>query len=62
MSPMNMMWISFYSMGFMALSMALMYISRHKISNGIISGVIALIAYSFLLIGFLTMIFVIFTW
>ncbi|WP_245639507.1 DUF2768 domain-containing protein [Viridibacillus arvi] len=61
-SPMDMMWISFYSIGFMLVAMGLIYLSRHKIENSIVSSIIALISYLFLFIGFLTMMFVVFTW
>ncbi|MBK3496713.1 DUF2768 domain-containing protein [Viridibacillus sp. YIM B01967] len=56
------MWISFYSMGFMAIAMGLIYLSRHKIKNTIVSSILALVSYIFLIIGFLTMMFVVFTW
>ncbi|WP_234447876.1 DUF2768 domain-containing protein [Viridibacillus soli] len=61
-SAMDMMWISFYSMGFMAIAMGLIYLSRHKIKNTIVSSILALVSYIFLIIGFLTMMFVVFTW
>jgi len=60
-SPMDMMWISFYSIGFLLIASALIYLSRQKIKNGFISTIMALIAYVFLIIGFLTMVFVIMT-
>lgn len=61
-SPMNMMWISFYSIGFMMIAMFLIHLSRTKISNGVVSVVVSLMAYGFLVLGGLTMIFVIFYW
>ncbi|WP_243881117.1 MULTISPECIES: DUF2768 domain-containing protein [Rummeliibacillus] len=60
-SPMNMMWISFYSIGFLLIASGLIYLSRQKISNRILSTIVALIAYIFLIIGFLTMVFVVMT-
>nr|WP_221297972.1 DUF2768 domain-containing protein [Rummeliibacillus stabekisii] len=53
------MWISFYSIGFMLVASGLIYLSRQKIKNRIISSIVALIAYIFLIIGFLTMVFVV---
>ncbi|RIJ63175.1 DUF2768 domain-containing protein [Rummeliibacillus sp. POC4] len=61
MSPMDMMWISFYSIGFLLIASGLIYLSRQKINNRIISTIVALIAYVFLIIGFLTMVFVVMT-
>nr|WP_244951046.1 MULTISPECIES: DUF2768 domain-containing protein [Rummeliibacillus] len=58
---MNMMWISFYSIGFLLIASGLIYLSRQKISNRILSTIVALIAYIFLIIGFLTMVFVVMT-
>lgn len=60
-SPMDMMWISFYSIGFLLIASGLIYLSRQKINNRIISTILALIAYVFLIIGFLTMVFVVMT-
>ncbi len=58
---MDMMWISFYSIGFLLIASGLIYLSRQKINNRIISTIVALIAYVFLIIGFLTMVFVVMT-
>ncbi|MBO2534739.1 DUF2768 domain-containing protein [Rummeliibacillus suwonensis] len=55
------MWISFYSIGFLLIASGLIYLSRQKISNRILSTIVALIAYIFLIIGFLTMVFVVMT-
>ncbi|MBQ0138891.1 MAG: DUF2768 domain-containing protein [Kurthia sp.] len=59
---MNMMWISFYSIGFMMVAMLLRYLSRHKISNAILSFLVTTIAFLFLGVGGITMVFVIFYW
>jgi hypothetical protein len=61
MSPMDMMWISFYSIGFLLIASGLIYLSRHKINNRLVSTIAAFIAYIFLIIGFLTMVFVVMT-
>ncbi len=58
-SGMTMMWISFYSIGFMLLASGLIYLSRQKISNSFFRSIVAFIAYIFLIIGFLTMVFVV---
>ncbi|MFJ8261329.1 DUF2768 domain-containing protein [Rummeliibacillus sp. NPDC094406] len=60
-SPMDMMWVSFYSIGFLLIASGLIYLSRQKIKNSFISTIVALIAYVFLIIGFLTMVFVVMT-
>ncbi|MGG0655579.1 DUF2768 domain-containing protein [Rummeliibacillus pycnus] len=60
-SPMDMMWISFYSIGFLLIASGLIYLSRQKINNRFLSTIVALIAYIFLIIGFLTMVFVVMT-
>ena len=38
MSAMDKMWLSFYAMGFMAISMGLIYASRYKLKNRIIKS------------------------
>ncbi|MGX9133822.1 DUF2768 domain-containing protein [Rummeliibacillus sp. JY-2-4R] len=58
-SGMTMMWISFYSIGFMLVASGLIYLSRQKISNSFLRSIVAIIAYIFLIIGFLTMVFVV---
>ncbi|MGE6489855.1 DUF2768 domain-containing protein [Paenisporosarcina sp. NPDC076898] len=61
MSSLDKMWVSFASMGFMMLSMGLIYFSRHKINNRVIKFVLALVAYVLLIIGFLCMIYIVFS-
>lgn len=60
MSAMDKMWLSFYAMGFMVISMGLIYASRHKLKNRIIKIVFALIAYTLLIISFFAMIYLVF--
>ena len=43
MSSMDKMWLSFYAMGFMVISMGLIYASRHKLKNRLIKFVFALL-------------------
>ncbi|MGB3259928.1 DUF2768 domain-containing protein [Paenisporosarcina sp.] len=61
MSSLDKMWVSFASMGFMMLSMGLIYFSRHKINNRVIKFIFALVAYVLLIIGFLCMIYIVFS-
>ena len=60
MSALDKMWLSFYAMGFMAISIGLIYASRYKIKNRLIKFFFALIAYSLLLFSFLAMIYLVF--
>ena len=55
-SRMDLMWISFYSLGAMALAAVLIYVARYKISSRIISTIVSLIAWALLIIAFLLMI------
>ncbi|MDX8046112.1 DUF2768 domain-containing protein [Gracilibacillus sp. S3-1-1] len=48
--PLMKMWISFGGMGALILAMVLILFSRYKL-KGIISGIVAFIAYVFLVIG-----------
>lgn len=61
MSPMDKMWLSFYAMGFMVVSMGLIYASRNKLKNKLLKFVSALIAYALLLFCFLAMIYLVFS-
>lgn len=60
MSSMDKMWLSFYAMGFMVISMGLIFVSRHKIKNKILKFVFALVAYALLVFSFLAMIYLVF--
>lgn len=60
MSAMDKMWLSFYAMGFMVISMGLIYASRHKLKNRILKFIFALIAYSLLTFSFFAMIYLVF--
>jgi hypothetical protein len=57
---MDKMWLSFYAMGFMAISMGLIYTSRHKLKNRLLKILFAFIAYTLLIISFLAMIYLVF--
>lgn len=60
MSSMDKMWLSFYAMGFMVISMGLIFVSRHKVKNKILKFVFALVAYALLVFSFLAMIYLVF--
>lgn len=61
MSSLDKMWISFASMGFMMISMGLIYVSRNKINNRVIKFILATLAYILLIGGFLGMIYIVFS-
>ncbi|EPD53183.1 hypothetical protein HMPREF1210_00914 [Paenisporosarcina sp. HGH0030] len=61
MSSLDKMWISFAAMGFMMISMCLIYVSRNKINNRVIKFLFALVSYVLLIIGFLCMIYIVFS-
>ncbi|MFD1206413.1 MULTISPECIES: DUF2768 domain-containing protein [Sporosarcina] len=61
MSSMDKMWLSFYAMGFMVVSMGLIHVSRHKLKNRLLKFLFALIAYALLLFSFLAMIYIVFS-
>lgn len=60
MSSMDKMWLSFYAMGFMVISMGLIYASRHKLQNKVLKLLFAIVAYSLLIFSFLAMIYLVF--
>ncbi|AMQ06882.1 DUF2768 domain-containing protein [Sporosarcina sp. FSL K6-1540] len=60
MSSMDKMWLSFYAMGFMVISMGLIYVSRHKLQNKVLKLLFAIIAYSLLIFSFFAMIYLVF--
>lgn len=60
-SSLDKMWLSFYAMGFMAISMGLIYLSRHKLSNRLVKFLFALIAYSLLIFSFFAMVYLVFS-
>ncbi|WP_207997976.1 DUF2768 domain-containing protein [Macrococcoides canis] len=54
-SRMDLMWVSFYSLGLMLLAMILIYLARFKISNKPLNMVVTFLAYVALLISALLM-------
>ncbi|WP_432359077.1 DUF2768 domain-containing protein [Sporosarcina sp. UB5] len=61
MSSLDKMWLSFYAMGFMAISMGLIYLSRHKLSNRLLKFLFALIAYSLFIFSTIAMVYLVFS-
>ncbi|PKE47767.1 DUF2768 domain-containing protein [Macrococcoides caseolyticum] len=55
MSRMDLMWVSFYSLGLMLLAMMLIYIARFKIANKPLTMIVTFLAYAALLISALLM-------
>ena len=60
MSAMDKMWLSFYAMGAMAVSIGLIYTSRHKIKQSILKFIFATVAYVLLIFSFGAMIYLVF--
>ncbi|QTD42190.1 DUF2768 domain-containing protein [Sporosarcina sp. Te-1] len=61
MSSLDKMWLSFYAMGFMAISMGLIYVSRHKLSNRLLKFLFAIVAYVLLILAFFAMVYIVFS-
>lgn len=61
-SAMNVMWLSFYSIGLMMLSIGVIYLVRNKIKNVFISFLLKLIAYVMFGLGSLLMVLIVATW
>ncbi|WP_369821941.1 MULTISPECIES: DUF2768 domain-containing protein [unclassified Sporosarcina] len=59
-SSLDKMWLSFYAMGFMVISMGLIYASRYKIKNRVVSILFAIIAYALLISSFFAMVYLVF--
>lgn len=60
MSSLDKMWLSFYAMGFMVVSMGLIYLSRYKIKNRVLQILFAIIAYTLLITSFFAMVYLVF--
>ncbi len=60
MSSLDKMWLSFYAMGFMVVSMGLIYVSRYKIKNRVLQILFAIIAYTLLISSFFAMVYLVF--
>lgn len=62
MSALNVMWVSFYSIGLLLVSMGLVYVARNKVNNAFLSFIIKLIAYVMFGLGSFLMVLVVATW
>lgn len=62
MAPLDVMWVSFYCIIFMVISVGLIYLGRHKISNGFIRTIVNLTAYILFGLGTFLMVLVVATW
>ncbi|MBD8006377.1 DUF2768 domain-containing protein [Bacillus norwichensis] len=58
---MQKMWISIVAMGLLALAMLIIYISRFKLNNGFFKVITAFVAWAFMIVGGLLMLFVVLT-
>lgn len=58
-SRMDLMWVSFVSIGFMALAAVLIYLARFVITIRFVSVIVSLVAWVLLIFAFLLMILVI---
>ncbi|WP_020008347.1 DUF2768 domain-containing protein [Salinicoccus albus] len=55
-SRMNLMWISFYSIGAMAMAAVLIYVARYVIHNRFFSFIVSAAAWILLIVAFILMI------
>jgi len=58
---MDKMWLSFYAMGAMAVSMFLIYASRYKVNHKLLKFIFALPAYLLLIFAFFSMVYIVFS-
>ena len=62
MPALDIMWVSFYCIGFMIISVGLIYLGRNKISNGFLRTIVNLFAYILFGLGTYLMVLIIATW
>ncbi|MFJ7979534.1 DUF2768 domain-containing protein [Lysinibacillus xylanilyticus] len=58
----DVMWVSFYCIGFMIISVGLIYLARNKVSNGFLRTIVNLIAYILFGLGTFLMVLIVATW
>jgi len=58
----DVMWVSFYCIGFMIISVALIYLARNKVSNVFLRTIVNLIAYILFGLGTFLMVLIVATW
>ncbi|HSJ38512.1 MAG TPA: DUF2768 domain-containing protein [Planococcus sp. (in: firmicutes)] len=61
MDALERMWVSFAGIAFLIISMGMIYVSRYKLNNGILKFIFALVAYVLLILGFVIMVFTVFS-
>ncbi|WP_246027570.1 DUF2768 domain-containing protein [Lysinibacillus antri] len=62
MHSLDVMWVSFYSIGAMLISVLIVSAARKWVNNGVLSFIIRLFAFGLFAIGSLLMVLVVFTW
>ncbi|MGE7091900.1 DUF2768 domain-containing protein [Lysinibacillus sp. NPDC048646] len=62
MPALDIMWVSFYCIAFMIISVGLIYLGRNKISNGFFRIIVNLIAYILFGLGTFLMVLIVATW
>jgi len=62
MPSLDIMWVSFYCLGLMMVSILLIYLGRNKIKNGFLRTINNLIAYVLFGLGSFLMVLVVATW
>lgn len=62
MHALDVMWVSFYSIGLLALAMLIVIVNRKWVKNGCLYSLIQLVAFLMFLVGTFLMILVVFTW
>ena len=58
----DVMWVSFYCIGFMIISVGLIYLARNKVSNVFLRTIVNLIAYILFGLGTFLMVLIVATW
>lgn len=58
----DVMWVSFYCIGFLIVSIGLIYFGRNKISNAFLRTIVNLIAYILFGLGTFLMVLIVATW
>jgi len=58
----DIMWVSFYCIGFLIISVGLIYLARNKVSNGFLRTIVNLIAYILFGLGTFLMVLIVATW
>lgn len=62
MHSLDVMWVSFYSMGAMLISVLIVSAVRKWVNNGFLSFILRLIAFALFAVGALLMVLVVLTW